>query len=217
MQRLVLALFICGIVALGGCGDDHNSPPPLVAPILSDAAYDGDIVRDSVTGELIPVQGNTESVYVGFDPADGDEFRAFIDFPLRVNGGVPDNAIIVSATLDLFINSILPNPLIGTIPIRIDLVSFIPPILIGSDFDRTSQPALASMTIAPPISQADFSEHVVIDVTELMVEAQRLGLTEFQLRILRDPGSPAPGLIEINDTTGPQRGQLAPFLLVEYF
>lgn len=220
MRRFVFALFICGLLALGGCGDDdNNSPPPLVARILSDATVDGDIVRDSVTGTFLVTQGNDTlgSVFVGFDPADGDEFRAFLDFPLGGSGGVPLNAIIAWATLDIVINSILPNPLIGTIPIRIDLVPF-PLTLTERFFDRTLEPALATMTIAPPISQADFGQRVVIDVTDLMVEAQFLGLPDFQLRILRDPGSPAPGLIEINDTTDiTNRPLLAPFLEVGFF
>ncbi len=85
---------------------------------------------------------------------------------------------------------------------RIDLVSFQPPDLIGSDFDRTIQPALATMTLRPPISQADFGGRVPIDVTPLMEEAQRLGLLDFQLRILEDFGFVTPGVIGINDTTG---------------
>ena len=219
MRKFVFALLICGLLALGGCGDDnHDSPPPLVASILSDAAVDGDIARDSVTGAYTVTQGDATlgSVYVGFDPADGDELRAFLDFPLGGSGGVPLNAIIAWATLDIVINSIQPNPLIGTIPIRIDLVPF-PLTLTDRFFDRTLEPALATMTIAPPISQSDFGRHVLIDVTELMVEAQLLGLPDFQLRILRDPGIAVPGLIEINDTTGPDRDLLAPFLEVGYF
>lgn len=216
MRRIVWALLIGVVLVLGGCGDDNDPPPQFVASILSDASFDGDIVRDSVTGILTPTQGNTQSVYVGFDPADGDEFRAFLDFPLGGSGGVPLNAIIAWATLDIVINSILPNPLAGTIPIRIDLVPF-PLPLTGRFFDRTLEPPLATMTIAPPISQSDYGQHVLIDVTGLMVEAQLLGLPDFQIRILRDPGTVAPGLIEINDTTGPDRGLLAPLLEVGYF
>jgi hypothetical protein len=50
-----------------------------------------------------------------------------------------------------------------------------------------------------------------------MVEAQRLGLSSFQLRTLEDLGFVSPGLIEINDTTGLNRGVLAPLLQVSYF
>jgi hypothetical protein len=107
--------------------------------------------------------------------------------------------------------------LAGTIPIRIDLVFFQPPTLIASDFNRNSLLPLATTTIIPPISQADLGQHVFVDVTSLMAEAQRLGLPDFQIRILEDLGPVSPGLIEINDTTGANRGLLAPLLQVEYF
>jgi len=216
MKRMVLALFAAGLLLLGGCGSDDDRPH-FFTQILSDATLDGDIAKDSVSSAYTVAQGNTESVFAGFDPVDGDEFRAFLDFPLTGSGGVPGNAVITGATLDIFINEILPNPLPGTIPLRIDLVSFDPPLLIGNDFDRTLQPALATITVSPPISQADFGQHVLVDVTELMKEAQRLGLAHLQLRILRDPGVATAGLIEINDTTGPNRSQLAPLLEVSYF
>jgi hypothetical protein len=160
---------------------------------------------------------SVQSVFAGINPYTGAEYRAFLDFPLTGAGGVPGNAVIVSATLDIVINSILPLPLYGTIPIRIDLVSFQPPTLLASDFNRTVQPALATTTIVPPISQSDFGHHVPVDVTPLMVEAQRLGLPDFQVRILEDLGIVEPGLIEINDTTGAQQDLLAPLLQVTYF
>jgi hypothetical protein len=50
-----------------------------------------------------------------------------------------------------------------------------------------------------------------------MVEAQRLGLLDFQVRILEDLGPVTPGLIEITDTTGVNRGAVAPQLQVNYF
>src|SRR6185369_1687896 len=142
---------------------------------------------------------------------------SFLVFHLTGAGGVPDNAIIDSAFLDIVINNISPQPLIGTIPLRIDLISFQPPNLIGSDYDRTIQPALATMTLSPPISQADFGSHVSINVTPLMDEAQRLGLLDFQLRILEDLGTVTPGLVEINDSNGVNRNTLAPLLEVTYF
>ncbi|HEY3309582.1 MAG TPA: hypothetical protein VGJ93_14100 [Desulfuromonadaceae bacterium] len=219
MKRALLALvLLITLLALAGCGDDHvSAPPTVVTQILSDVAFDGDIARNAQTGALTVTQGNTQSVFVGIDPATGAELRGFLDFPLSGAGGVPGNAIIQSAILDIFINSIAPQPLIGTIPIRIDLVSFQPPTLVGNDFDRTLQPALATTTITPPISQADFGQHVAVNVTRLMVEAQRQGLANFQLRILQELGPGIPGLIEINDTTGGNRPTLAPLLEVTYF
>ena len=220
MKRTILAAIMVFIVmALTGCGDGSSAPTTIVTQILSDQAFDGDIEKD-LAGLFTVTQGmsqTVQSVFAGIDPATEAEFRAFLDFPLTGFGGVPGNAIILSAFLDFKINSILPQPLIGTIPIRIDLVSFQPPTLIGTDFDRTTQPALATTTIIPPISQADFGNHVSVDVTLLMKEAQRLGLLNFQIRIMEDLGVVSPGLIEIIDTTGVNRGVHAPLLEVTYF
>jgi hypothetical protein len=152
-------------------------------------------------------------VFAGIDPFTFAEYRAFLDFPLT---GVPVNAVIVSATLDIVIDSIQPQPLFGTIPIRIDLVSIPRLTLVPDDFSRSLQPALAFTTIIPPIASADVGQHVFVDVTSLMVEAQFWGLPDFQVRILLD-FSAVSGLIEINDTTGPNRVFLAPLLQVEYF
>lgn len=215
MKRIVYALFVVLSLVLGGCGDGSSSRPSITTQILSDPAFDGDIRQDPQTGAFTITQGNTQSVFAGINPVTGAEYRAFLDFPLTGAGGVPGNAVILSATLDIFIDSIQPQPLFGSIPIRIDLVSFLPPTLVASDFSRTAQPPLASLTVVPAIAQADLGRHVPIDVTPLMQEAQRLGLPDFQVRILQDAG--APGLIEINDTTGANQTALAPLLQVSYF
>ena len=163
------------------------------------------------------MRGEPFSLGSRIDPDTPVEYRAFLDVHLGGPPGVPGDAAIESAILDIEINSIVPQPLIDTIPIRIDLVSFQPPNLVSSDFDRTSQPALATMTLSPPISQSDFGQHVYVDVTPLMREAQQLGLPDFQVRILEDLGPVTPGLVEINDTTGANRDALAPLLQVTYF
>jgi hypothetical protein len=208
---VVMVVVSLALVACGGGGGD--STPIYVTQILSDPVYDGDIAQDPVSGTYTVTQGySKESVFAGIDPVTFEEFRAFLDFPLSGPGGVPLNAGIASATLDIFIDDIQPTT--GTIPIRIDLVSFQPPWLQESDFSLTVQPALAIITI--PIYQADYRQHVVIDVTSLMREAQRWGLPDFQVRILED--RVAPGLIEINDTTVPaDRRFLAPLLEVTYY
>src|SRR5512135_233511 len=119
MKRMFLSVIIVSIsVALLGCGGGGSSNT-VVTQILSDPAFDGDIVQDPLTGAYTITQGNTQSVFAGIDPVTGAEYRAFLDFPLT--GRVPGNAVIVSATLDIVVNSILPQPLFGNIPIRIDL------------------------------------------------------------------------------------------------
>ncbi len=220
-RAVFAAIMMVIILSLSGCGSGGESaqstPPSSVAQIASDPAYDGDIAQDTFTSAFTVTQGNTQNEFAGLDPVTGTEYRAFLDFPLGGPGGVPANAVITSAVLDIVIQSISPQPLTGTIPIRVDLVSFQPPTLIGTDFDRTIQPALASTTISPQISQADLGHHVLIDVTSLMTEAQHLGLANFQVRILEDLGIVSPGYITINDTTGADRGTLAPVLQVTYY
>lgn len=224
MKKLFLAVLAAFmILALAGCGGDggnNNGPVFVTTDILSDPVFDGDIQRFPVTGAFVVTQGmspTVQSVFAGIDPVSGVESRAFLDFPLTGLNGVPGNAIIDSAFLDIFIDSIATQRLTGTIPLRIDLVSFQPPNLVGTDFDLTFLPALATISVIPPISQADFGRHVTIDVTSLMVEAQRRGLVDFQVRIMEDLGIVEPGLIEINDTTGINRGTFAPLLTVTYF
>jgi hypothetical protein len=215
MKKLFLAVLATSmILALTGCGDDNHygyySPPqPLfvTTTILSDPVYDGDIQRFPVTGAFIVTQGmspTVQSVFAGIDPASGVESRAFLDFPLTGVDGVPGSAIIDSAFLDIFFD----QPLTGTIPMQVDLVSFQPPNLIGTDFDR---PALATIFVSPTIG---IDGQVTIDVFPLMDVAQRRGESDFQVRILKNV---SPGLIEINDTTGANRKSFAPLLQVTYF
>jgi hypothetical protein len=219
LKSFTLAI-ACAAISLTGCGGDdngHGPPPAVVTQIQSDPGFDGDIEQTSPSSFAI-TQGmspTVQSVFAGIDPAAGTEFRAFLDFPLTGAGGVPGDAVIDSAFLDIYINSLQPN--IGTIPILIELVSFQPPTLIDTDFDRTLQPPLASLVLSPPLTQADVGTNVSIDVTPLMIEAQRRGLVDFQVRIMEDLGPAIPILVEINDTTGVDRGSLGPLLTVTYF
>ena len=221
MKRTFLAIIMVFIsLALMSCGHDHNNASPtFVTQILSDPTFDGDILQTSPTSFTV-TQGMTQSVqsvFAGRDTTSSDEYRAFLDFPLTGVNGVPGNAIIISATLDIVINNVFLQVPTDTIPIRIELVSFPGLTLVQDDFSRTLLPAIAFTTIEPPISLADAGNHVFVDVTSLMVQAQNLGLLDFQVRILEDLGASFPGLIEINDITGSSRAALAPLLQVEYF
>ncbi len=221
-KTLTAAIMMLTILTLTGCGHDHHNPPPtVITNILSDPMFDGDILFTPPSTFTV-TQGMTisppvQSVFAGIDPVTLDEYRAFLDFPLTGPDGVPGNAVIVSATLDIVINSI--QPLDGTIPIRIELVSIPGLTLVQEDFSRTLLAPIAFTTIVPPISSADVGFDVPVDVTSLMVQAQNLGLLDFQVRILEDLGLVSPGLIEINDTTTDPttREALAPLLTVEYF
>lgn len=218
LQRVALALaFTC--IGLTSCGGgDHALGPPVsyTTQIQSDPSFDGDIAL-TLANTFTVTQGmsaTVQSVFAGIDPASGDEYRSFLDFQLTGFNGVPGNAFIESAFLDIHVKSLQTN--VGTLPIRIDLVEFQPPNIISTDYDRVAQPPLASILVSPDFAQSDVGTNVSIDVTTLMVKAQQMGLVDFQIRILEELGPAIPLLLEIDDTTGADRASFAPLLTVTY-
>src|SRR3569833_1302299 len=217
-KLLRLAVVSSGLVlaGCGGGGDSIDQHEIIKTQILSDSGYDGDIEQTGPDSAVV-TQGmgpNVQSVLAGIDPVSGDEFRAFLHFPLGGAGGVPANARIDSAFLEVFIDNL--DPPNAVVPVRVELVSFQQP-MVATDFDRTAQPPLAFVTVSPRLGPSDVGKYVPIDVTPQMVEAQRRGLADFQVRIMEDLGPPTDGLFEIDDTTGSNRGKPAPLLTVNYF
>ncbi|HVY22160.1 MAG TPA: hypothetical protein VG962_02280 [Steroidobacteraceae bacterium] len=218
--KLFSIALACVALALTGCHDNHYHDDygrnSYTTQIMSDPAFDGDIEQTSSTTYTVTqgMSSSVQSVFAGIDPVASTEFRAFLDFPLTGASGVPGDAIIESAYLNIYINSL--QPVTGTLPIRIELVEFQPPTLIGSDFDRTTQPALAYIIANPPFDRNDVGTNSSIDVTPLMIKAQQLNLQDFQVRIMEDLGPAIPVLMEINDTTGSNRSNRAPLLIVTY-
>ncbi len=222
-MRRVAALRMAGIVAvvgalwgLAGCGggDDHFAPQ-VMTQIYSDPGFDGDI--EQAADGYIVTQGmspNVQSIFAGIDPVAQTEFRAFLDFPLSGPDGVPGDAIIDSAFLEFFVDDLQPTN--GSVPIRVELVSFQPPTLVGTDFDRTIQPALAAVVVSGNVTNADVGHFVPVDVTGLMIRAQQLGLVDFQVRVMEDLGTAIYTLMVIDDTTGANRQSRAPLLTVNY-
>jgi hypothetical protein len=212
------ALSFTGCGGGGGGGGLAPPPPAVTTQIISDPAFDGDIeLTVPPSSTYFVTQGmsaSVQSVFAGIFPGSLSEFRAFLDFPLTGTNGIPVNALIDRASLDIYINSL--NPSTGSLPLRIELVSFQPPTLIGTDFDRAIQPPLASISVNPPFILADVGTNVSIDVTALMVEAQNRKLNDFQVRIMEELGPAIPVLLEINDTTGADRAAKAPVLTVTY-
>lgn len=222
MQQIRAFFLVFAALSVSSCGGggDYGGGSPnttITTQIISDSVYDGDIQQTSPSTFTV-TQGMTssvQSVFAGIDPVTLTEYRAFLDFSLTGASGIPSNAIIQSASLDIYINNVLPGN--GTVPILIELVSFQPPTLIPTDFDRTIQPPLAYVIVSPPLNGSDIGSNVPIDITPLMVHAQMLGLNDFQVRIMEDLGPAIPVLIEINDTTGADRAQHAPILTVTYY
>ncbi len=218
-RAFLLACAALSVVSCGGGGGYGGGPPrtAITTQIISDPVFDGDIQRTSATTYTVTqgMSASVQSVFAGIDPVNSTEYRTFLNFPLTGASGIPSNAIINSASLDIYINSIIPGN--GSVPILIELVSFQPPTLIATDYDRTIQPPLAYVRVTPPFNAADVGTNVPIDVTPLMVHAQLLGLNDFQVRIMEDLGPAIPVLMEINDTTGADRARRAPLLTVTYY
>lgn len=212
MKNSFFAAMMTILIALTGCGSGDvvvNVSPTLVkTTIPSSLALDGYVVENPTTRAFTSFQ-NTASVFAGVDPAIGAEYRAFIGFPLSGAGGVPLNAGIDSATLDIVIRNVLTSGV--SVPILIELVSYSAP-LQPNDFDRIILPPQTPLTIKLNIFKTDVGNSVLIDVTALMREAQRLRLPDFQVRILEDFGFVTPGLIEIDNTNA-----FSPQLTVDYF
>lgn len=214
MKRLLfIGIALVLAASLAGCGGIEITSTTAISQTFSDPNADGDIAFDPAPPGTFTVStaATTLSVIAGIDPLSGVEYRGFLDFPLGGAGGVPSGAVIVSATLELFINRVVVAAPSTTVPVLMDLVSFQPPALIAGDFDRTTQPALISRTFN--IFTSDTGNFVLIDVTSLMQEAQRLSLPDFQVRLLLD-FSATSGRIEIDDR--PTVGATAPLLTVEY-
>ena len=218
MRRLGGLIVVLGaLLSLGGCGgggDDGRSR--IVTQILSDPGFDGDIEL-AADGSYVITQGmspTVQSVFAGLDPTSGTEFRTFLDFPLTGSSGVPGNAIIDSAFLEIFVDDL--EPPTGSLPLRVELVSFQPPNLIGTDFDRSVQPPLTAVSVPGDVTNADIGHFIPVDVTSLMIRAQQLGLVDFQVRIMEDLGPAIYTLMVIDDTTGANRPAQAPLLTVTY-
>jgi len=212
MRKLPLPLLL-GILAVTllivSCGDGGNPQPVIEAHIFSDQPTDGDIAFDPVL-QSFTVTNGPETLFFGIDDLDPNlpEYRAFLDFPLDgYTGGdvIPANAGIVSATLEVFINEV---SFASDVPALLDLVSY--PIfgLRVEDFDSLP---LSSQSL--DFFASDLGTIVSIDVTSLMQEAQRLGLTDLQLRFVLDFVTNI-GFVGIEDL--PSVSTTAPLLTVNY-
>jgi hypothetical protein len=205
----VIAVVMLSIAACGG-GGGGGGPAVFVAQIVSDQLADGDIAFDIVL-QTFTITNGANTLFFGIDDLDPNvpEFRAFLDFPLDGSTGddvVPASATILSATLQVFINEVSFAPIVPTL---LDLVIYPPAGLRVEDFDS---PPLLSQPL--DFFASDLGAIVSIDVTPLMQEAQRLGLTDFQVRFLLDFSVSDIGFVGIEDL--PTVTTTAPLLTVRY-
>ncbi|MCM0080435.1 hypothetical protein L4X63_02420 [Geomonas sp. Red32] len=205
--KLWAILLLLVAVTLAGCGGGGNDHPAIVQDILSNDNVDGYVVEDTAGNRSVGlvVRDGLNTVPAGIDPVTDSEYRAFLDFPLT---SIPVRASVIDATLDLTIRDY--NSTALSIPLRIDLVSFGTTLTTG-DFDRALLIPLDTRTVN--IFPSDLNHHVVIDVTDLMLTAQRLSLADFQIRVMEDLGTVVPGRIAIDDSTNTT---VAPLLTVNY-
>lgn len=206
-MRKIGILALVGVLALflAGCGGG-DGPGTAIIQSLSDQTADGDIGFTPPGTFLISQASATQNVEYGLEPG-GTEFKAFLDFPLdgSTGGGVlPLGAIIVSAHIEVFVNSV---SFATSVPTLLQLVTFPITGLTTGDFNSIPLAQRAPFNIRT----LDVNNFVPIDVTSLMVEAQRLGLPDLQLRFIIEDFL-APGVVQLDDG-GQAR---APVLTVEF-
>ena len=206
-MRKIGILGLVGVLALGlaGCwgGSDHTT---VVIQSLSDQPVDGDIGFTAPGTFSISQADITRNVLYGIDSG-GTEYRAFLDFPLNGSTGggvVPLGATIVSADIEVYVNNVSFS---SSVPTLLDLVPF--PLTGLTSGDYNSAPLLTRSLF--DIRTLDINNFVRIDVTSLMVEAQRLEMRDLQLRFLLDLAATS-GLVQLDDGVVGR----APLLTVEY-
>jgi hypothetical protein len=209
MRKLSLFGILAVTLLTLSCGGGSDPQPVIVADIFSDQPTDGDIAFDPVL-QSFTITNGPETLFFGIDDLGPNlpEYRAFLDFPLDGSTGgevIPANAGIVSATLEVFINEVSFAPIVPTL---LDLVSYPITGLRVEDFD--SSPLLSQSL---DFFASDLGTIVSIDVTPLMREAQRLGLTDFQVRFVLDFVTNV-GFVGIEDL--PSVAITAPLLTVNY-
>ncbi len=213
MEKLLKIGFIAVVmlsIAACGWGGDGDSRTIFVAQIYSDQPGDGDIAFDPVL-QTFTVTNGPETLFFGIDDLDPNlpEYRAFLDFPLDGSTGedvIPADAVIVSARLQVFINEV---SFVTVVPTLLDLVQYPISGLGPQDFDS---PPLMFREL--DFFGSDLGDFVLIDVTPLMRETQRLGLSDFQVRFLLDFSVSNIGFVGIEDR--PNIIFTAPLLTVEY-
>ena len=216
MKRLLyLGIMVVIALSFAGCGDG-DSRDIFVAQILSDQPVDGDIAFDPVSISFTITNG-PNTIFFGIDDDDPNlpEFRAFLDFPLDGSTNedvVPIDDEILSATIEVFINEV---SFAGIIPTLLDLVQYPISGLTPADFNSSPLqfPNGSDASISFDFFSSDRGFFVLIDVTPLMREVQRRGLSDFQVRFLLDFVSDI-GIVGIEDR--PNVALTAPLLTVRF-
>ncbi|HSL99995.1 MAG TPA: hypothetical protein VK944_07725 [Candidatus Limnocylindria bacterium] len=215
MRRLLyLGVASILVLALSGCGGGgRDTRTVFFAEVLSDVSVDGDL--SLAPGEVVPLLTPATAfneILVGVDGM-GVEYRGFIHFPFdgsTAGDSIPSDADVRFAYLEFFVSSV---NFIGTADFLMDLVSF-PPPLVPDDYFRDVTIPLASRIF--PMRSDDLDGFVRIEITPLVREAIRLGLPDFQVRVLLDLDFTF-GQFGVEDLPGRTGTVTAPLLYVEYY
>jgi hypothetical protein len=204
----LIGIFVVVLLTLS-CGGGGDPQPVIVADIFSDQSTDGDIAFDPVL-QSFTITNGPETLFFGIDDLGPNlpEYRAFLDFPLDGSTGgevIPANALIVSATMEVFINEVSFAPIVPTL---LDLVSYPITGLRVEDFD-----SIPLLTQSLDFFASDLGTIVSINITPLMREAQRIGFTDLQVRFVLDFVTNV-GFVGIEDI--PSVSITAPLLTVNY-
>jgi hypothetical protein len=211
---LLVSCFILFFVLFSiGCGGGDGRTV-FTAQILSDQPSDGEIIFDNVAFQIL---NGPDTLFFGIDGS-FRERRAFLDFPLDGTTGqdvVPLNASIESATLTVRIVSVQ-FAVRGRVPTLLDLVTYTPGSLSTVDYDSPplTFPEGGDASRTFDLFSTDVGLDVEIEVTSLMREVQRRGLSDFQVRFLLDFVAGADGFVGIDDP--PDVAITAPLLTVRY-
>lgn len=220
-MRKIGILGLVGVLALflAGCGGSSGAQVNTQF-IDSNLSVDADITRDLGTGIIgAPFQASsTGSVLAGITlDASGTptaDTRGFLNFPL---GTVSVNASIRFASVTVFLNRVtLRNTSLHS-PFFLDLIDTVlfPPPIVSADY---SAPFAATRSF--DFLNTDQGNFVEIEVTSLMLEAQRRALPSFEIRFGFDEATfqadltKTRGIVEIDDRTSVPSQR--PFLTVDY-
>lgn len=211
-MRKIGILGLVGILALvlSGCGGGGSSGPNLVVhDILSKGgADDGDIGRDALgvftvfTSDIPP-----NTVFVTDDPADNR--RGFLSFSII---SIPVGATIQSAII--FLPILRATPVTGSsVGLLVDMVSFPPLNTLVTQLNLDAVYFTTPILLGPSISvfPGDAGTDKTFDATDAMLEANRLGFSTLQIRLIGVSGDVViDDLLDVN-------GNGTPLLRVEYF
>lgn len=205
MKKWSAILASCLVMTLFGCGGGDSLPPPMIAKVPSSLKYDGYIVKDGgtyTTRLVTDLPLDARDVKVGF--VGNAESRAFLHFPFA--GVLPVGARIHKAYLNIFINDIRQRE---KIKFAVELLNLNNYVLQDWYWSNDAMPFLKGVD-TDLLNPEDINRKVPLEVTSLVVEAQRLQLSAFQFRLLVEDSS---RLVEIHERYQEQ----SPELEIQYY